>query len=86
MSTRKPKARPKRREKTPDRYDHDAHKAQLMDPLEGALTVLHLMQLQAAIDVATGTDPRERWRIAKEYDRREREKQLKSLARQRRRP
>lgn len=68
------KARPKRRAKAPERYDHDAHKAQLMDPVEGAVTFLTLMKLQAAIDVATGTDPVERWRVAKEYDRRERAK------------
>jgi hypothetical protein len=50
-------------------YDHDAHKAVPMDPLEGAMTFLYLMQQQAAIDVATGNDPLERWRVAKEQDR-----------------
>ena len=58
-------------------YDHDAHKLVPMDPLAGVMTFLALMQQQAAIDVATGTDPRERWRIAKEYDRQEREERLR---------
>jgi hypothetical protein len=40
-----------------ERFDHDAHKAELMDPLAGAMTFLYLMQQQASIDLATGTDP-----------------------------
>lgn len=56
-----------------------------MDPLEGALTFLYLMQQQAAIDVATGTDPMARWRAAKEYDRRQRAESEKPAKRPRRR-
>lgn len=38
------------------RLDHDAHKQAPMDPLEGAMTFLYLMQQQAAIDLVTGTN------------------------------
>ncbi len=76
---------PRRRPSSKQRYDHDAHKAQLMDPLEGALTFLYLMQQQAAIDLATGTDPFVRWRAAKEYDRRQRAEREKPAKRARRR-
>jgi hypothetical protein len=53
---------------TPAKFDHDAHKTELMEPLAGAMTFLYLMQQQAAIDLSTGTDPVERWRAAKAFD------------------
>ena len=69
MQMEEPVAR-RRSKSTPQRetYDHDAHKAEPMEPLEGAMTFLYLMQQQAAIDVSAGNDPRARWWIAKEYD------------------
>ncbi len=49
-------------------FDQDAHKAELMEPLAGAMTFLYLMQQQASIDLSSGADPVERWRAAKAFD------------------
>jgi hypothetical protein len=57
-----------RRTDVRERFDHDAHKAELMEPLDGAMTFLYLMQQQAAIDLSSGTDPVVRWRAAKAFD------------------
>ena len=55
-------------ERTLDRFDQDAHKAETLEPLAGAMTFLYLMQQQAAIDLSVGADPVERWRAAKAFD------------------
>jgi hypothetical protein len=52
----------------PDPWER--HKLVPLPPLEAIATFMTLMQIQAAVDLAMGRDPLERWRRAKAEDRR----------------